>query len=67
MSAVNEYKSREPDWPCIKNESIGEALEFRIGSRELVTEIEKISCDPSLLIEEWNEQPLLNKVRKIVS
>ncbi|XP_033223873.1 phospholipid-transporting ATPase ABCA1 isoform X3 [Belonocnema kinseyi] len=65
ISALNEYKSREPDWPCIKNVSIGEALEFRIGSRELVTEIEKISCDPSLLIEEWNEQPLLNKVRKI--
>lgn len=67
MSAIDDYKDREPNWPCIMNESIGEALELRTGSRELVREIEKISCDPSPLVTEWDEQPLLIKVNKIVS
>lgn len=67
MSVIDEYKSREPNWPCIKNESIGEALELRPGSQELVREIEKISCNPGPLLREWEEQPLLLKVHKIVS
>ncbi|XP_043481651.1 ATP-binding cassette sub-family A member 13 isoform X2 [Leptopilina heterotoma] len=65
LSAIDEYKSREPNWPCFNNESIGEALELRTGSRELVREIEKISCDPTPLINEWDEQPILIKVQKI--
>lgn len=54
-------------WPCIINDSVGVALELRNGSREVVREIEKIGCSPGLFIKEWREQPVLMKVRKIVS
>lgn len=54
-------------WPCIVNDSVGVALELRNGSREVVREIEKIGCSPALLIKEWKEQPVLMRVRKIVS
>lgn len=54
-------------WPCIMNESVGAALELRNGSREVVREIERIACNPSLFIKEWKEQPVIMRVRKIVS
>lgn len=54
-------------WPCILNESVGAALELRNGSREVVREIEKIACEPAPFIKEWREQPMLARVRKIVS
>lgn len=54
-------------WPCIINESVGAALELRNGSREVVREIERIACNPSLFIKEWREQPVITRVQKIVS
>lgn len=67
MSVLDDYKEREQLWPCIINESVGAALELRNGSREVVRQIENIGCDPSLIIKEWREQPILMKIRKIVS
>jgi len=54
-------------WPCIMNESVGTALELRNGSREVVRELERIACNPGLFIKEWREQPIIMRVRKIVS
>lgn len=67
MSVLDDYKERERMWPCIINESVGVALELRDGSREIVRQIENIGCSPSLFIKEWKEQPMLMKIRKIVS
>jgi len=49
------------------NKSVGAALELRNGSQEVVRELERIACDPSLFIKEWREQPVIMRVRKIVS
>ncbi|XP_020291877.1 uncharacterized protein LOC109858741 isoform X2 [Pseudomyrmex gracilis] len=65
ISVIDDYKQREIMWPCIMNESIGTALELRNGSREVMREIERITCNPSLFIKEWKEQPVLMRVRKI--
>ncbi|XP_018348552.1 PREDICTED: uncharacterized protein LOC108752306 [Trachymyrmex septentrionalis] len=65
ISALDDYKEREIMWPCIMNESVGAALELRNGSREVVRELERIACDPSLFIKEWREQPVIMRVRKI--
>lgn len=67
MSVLDDYKERERMWPCIMNESVGVALELRNGSREVVRQIENIGCSPSLFIKEWREQPILMRIRKIVS
>lgn len=67
ISVLDDYKSREEQWPCIQNESVGSAMELRNGTREIVREIERISCNPSLFIQEWKEQPILSRARKIVS
>lgn len=42
-------------------------MELRNGSREVVQEIERIACNPTLFIKEWKEQPILMRIRKIVS
>ncbi|XP_024889665.1 ATP-binding cassette sub-family A member 13 isoform X1 [Temnothorax curvispinosus] len=65
ISAIDDYKEREVMWPCILNESVGAALELRNGSREVVREIERIACNPTLFIKEWREQPVIMRVRKI--
>ncbi|XP_076760468.1 lipid droplet defective [Xylocopa sonorina] len=65
ISVLDDYKSREEQWPCIRNESVGSAMELRNGTREIVREIERISCNPALFIREWKEQPVLTKARKI--
>ncbi|XP_028048892.2 uncharacterized protein LOC105837746 isoform X2 [Monomorium pharaonis] len=65
ISALDDYKERETMWPCVFNESVGAALELRNGSREVVRELEKIACDPSLFIKEWREQPIIMRVRKM--
>jgi len=49
------------------NQSIGAALELRNGSQDVVKEIERVACNPSLFIKEWKEQPVIIRVRKIVS
>jgi len=49
------------------NESVSVTLELRNGSREVVREIERIGCNPSSFIQEWKEQPMIMRVRKIVS
>lgn len=64
---LDDYKEREQFWPCVAIESAGETLELRNGSREFVREMERIACDPTSFIKEWREQPILMKVRKIVS
>ncbi|XP_076548743.1 lipid droplet defective isoform X1 [Osmia lignaria lignaria] len=65
ISVLDDYKSREEQWPCIQNESVGSAMELRNGTREIVREIERISCNPALFIQEWKEQPILSRSRKI--
>ncbi|CAL7936973.1 unnamed protein product [Xylocopa violacea] len=65
ISVLDDYKSREEQWPCIRDESVGSAMELRNGTREIVREIERISCNPALFIREWKEQSVLTKVRKI--
>lgn len=67
ISVLDDYKEREKFWPCILNESVSATLELRNGSREVVRQIERIGCDPSSFIKEWKEQPMLMRVRKIVS
>ncbi|XP_029170086.1 LOW QUALITY PROTEIN: uncharacterized protein LOC114939826 [Nylanderia fulva] len=66
ISVLDDYKERETMWPCVITNSVGVALELRNGSREVVRQIEKIGCSPSLFIKEWREQPVLMKVRKIL-
>ncbi|XP_023289550.1 uncharacterized protein LOC105698871 [Orussus abietinus] len=66
ISAISKYKEREPHWPCIHAESLGSVLEFRNGSRQVIREIERILCNPGLLLREWEEHPVLSKVNKIV-
>lgn len=41
-------------------------MEMREGTREIIREIERISCNPALFIQEWNEHPVFTKTRKIV-
>ncbi|XP_026675626.1 uncharacterized protein LOC108632621 isoform X2 [Ceratina calcarata] len=65
ISLLDDYKSREEQWPCVKNESVGAAMELRNGTREIIREIERISCNPSLFIQEWKEQPVLTRAKKI--
>lgn len=67
MTAINKYKEREPDWPCVHNESIGEVLELRNGSRSFLREFERITCEPTAFIKEWKNQPIIMKVGNIVS
>ncbi|KAF7403454.1 hypothetical protein HZH68_006248 [Vespula germanica] len=66
MTAINNYKEREPDWPCVHNESIGEVLELRNGSRSFLRELERITCEPAAFIEEWKNQPIIMKVGNII-
>ncbi|XP_053973403.1 uncharacterized protein LOC128873691 isoform X1 [Hylaeus volcanicus] len=65
ISVLDDYKSREEQWPCVQRESVGSAMELRSGTREIVREVERISCNPALFIREWKEQPLLISARKI--
>ncbi|XP_014612694.1 PREDICTED: uncharacterized protein LOC106791527 isoform X1 [Polistes canadensis] len=65
ITAINEYKERETDWPCVKNESIGTVLEFRKGSQSFIKELERIACEPIELIKEWRNHPVLMKARRI--
>lgn len=67
MSVVDEYVAREKMWPCVVNQSMGNALELRNGSQEIVREIEHIACDSTYFVKEWKEHPVVMKVRKIVS
>ncbi|XP_076237165.1 lipid droplet defective [Calliopsis andreniformis] len=66
ISVLDDYKSREKQWPCVEKESVGAAMELRNGTREIVREIERISCNPALFIREWKEQPVLSSVQKIL-
>ncbi|XP_076176197.1 lipid droplet defective isoform X2 [Ptiloglossa arizonensis] len=65
LSVLNDYKSREKQWPCVQRESVGSTMELRNGTREIVREMERISCNPALFIREWKEQLLFfqNKVQ----
>nr|XP_012136751.1 PREDICTED: uncharacterized protein LOC100878441 isoform X3 [Megachile rotundata] len=65
ISVLDDYKFREEQWPCIQNESVGAAMELRNGTREIVREIERISCNPALFTQEWRDQPVLTRARKI--
>ncbi|KAG7198455.1 hypothetical protein KM043_005838 [Ampulex compressa] len=65
LSVVEDYQSRETHWPCVQNESIGENLQLRPGSREIVREVERIACNPELFVREWKDQPIITRVRKI--
>lgn len=49
------------------NVSIGDVLELRNGSRSFLRELERIACDPTGLIKEWKNHPIIMKVRNIVS
>lgn len=42
-------------------------MELRNGTREIVREIERISCNPALFIREWKEQPVLTSAGRMVS
>ncbi|XP_017788277.1 PREDICTED: uncharacterized protein LOC108570860 [Habropoda laboriosa] len=66
ISVLDDYKSREEQWPCVRNESVGFVMELRNGTREIVREIERISCNPALFIQEWKEQPVLTRAKKIL-
>ncbi|KAK2584735.1 hypothetical protein KPH14_007066 [Odynerus spinipes] len=66
ISIIDQYKYREPDWPCVKNQSVGDFLELRNGSRSLVKELERITCEPAAFIKEWRNQPVLTRARKIL-
>lgn len=67
MSVIDDYKLRELMWPCVMNESIGSAIELRDGSRDVVREIERIGCSSGNFIKEWTDQPIIKKVRELVS
>ncbi|XP_035722982.1 uncharacterized protein LOC118441973 isoform X2 [Vespa mandarinia] len=66
MSNIDKYKEREFDWPCVHNESIGEVLELRNGSRSFLRELERITCDSTGFIKEWENHPIIMKVRNII-
>lgn len=42
-------------------------MELRSGTREIIREIERISCNPTLFVQEWREQPVLTRAKKIAS
>ncbi|OAD61200.1 ATP-binding cassette sub-family A member 13 [Eufriesea mexicana] len=65
ISILGDYKSQEKQWPCVEKESVGSAMELRSGTREIIREIERISCNPGLFIREWQEHPVLKKARRI--
>ncbi|XP_024944655.1 uncharacterized protein LOC107271675 isoform X2 [Cephus cinctus] len=65
FTGITEYQNHEPDWPCIRSESIGDVLDLRNGSRQVVREIERISCNPGLFLREWTDQPAFTRLRKI--
>ena len=65
ISVLDDYKSREEQWPCVEKESAGSAMELRNGTREIVREIERISCNPALFNREWKEQPVLTSARRM--
>lgn len=66
ISVLDDYKSREERWPCVQNESVGSAMEMRDGTREIIRELERISCNPALFIQEWREQAVFARAKKIV-
>lgn len=49
------------------NESIGEVLELRNGSRLFLRKLERIACDPTGFTKEWKNHPIIMKVQNIVS
>ncbi|XP_078047717.1 lipid droplet defective isoform X2 [Augochlora pura] len=57
ISLLDDYNSREDLWPCVKEESVGAALELRSGSRAVIEKMENISCNPSPIITEWKAYP----------
>lgn len=67
ISILDDYKSQEEQWPCVQRESVGAAMELRSGTREIIREIERISCNPTLFVQEWREQPVLTRAKKIAS
>ncbi|KAK9294638.1 hypothetical protein QLX08_010802 [Tetragonisca angustula] len=65
ISVLDDYKTREERWPCVQNESVGSAMEMRDGTREIIREIERVSCNPALFIQEWREQAVFARAKKI--
>nr|XP_033323682.1 uncharacterized protein LOC117218991 isoform X1 [Megalopta genalis]XP_033323683.1 uncharacterized protein LOC117218991 isoform X1 [Megalopta genalis]XP_033323684.1 uncharacterized protein LOC117218991 isoform X1 [Megalopta genalis] len=57
ISLLDDYNSREDQWPCVKQESVGAALELRSGSRAVIEKMENISCNPAPIIKEWKTYP----------
>ncbi|XP_048511619.1 ATP-binding cassette sub-family A member 13 isoform X2 [Athalia rosae] len=55
ISALIDYKNRETSWPCVKEQSIGEVLAVRNGTRNIIREIERIACNPGSFINEWQQ------------
>lgn len=65
ITVISKHQKNEDEWPCVYKQSIGEAMELRTGTKAVVREMEKIFCDPSRFIKEWNEQPMLVRLVKI--
>ncbi|KAH0550173.1 hypothetical protein KQX54_017854 [Cotesia glomerata] len=66
VTAVNNHQKVEQNWPCIFNKSVGDVLELRPGTKELIREIERISCNPGLFIKEWEEHAAFKRVYEII-
>ncbi|XP_053595540.1 uncharacterized protein LOC103571174 isoform X2 [Microplitis demolitor] len=66
VTAINNHQKVELNWPCIFNQSVGDVLELRPGTKELIREIERISCNPGLFIREWEEHPTFKRVYEII-
>ncbi|KAK0086066.1 hypothetical protein PV325_003922 [Microctonus aethiopoides] len=65
ISVIFDLQKREIYYPCVQNQSLGEALQLRPGTKQLVREIERISCNPGQFIKEWEQQPLIMKLEDI--
>lgn len=55
FSAIVDYKKRETSWPCVREQSVGEVLGIRNGTRKIIKEIERVACSPGIFIKEWRQ------------
>ncbi|XP_028982053.1 uncharacterized protein LOC107039836 isoform X2 [Diachasma alloeum] len=65
LTTINDHVVNEPNWPCSYKQSLGEALELRPGTQQLLRQIEKIACNPVPFIREWSEHPTFMRTSKI--
>lgn len=64
IALVRNNQEEKTNSLCKYNQSFDDSLEFHAGNEEFVRD--KLNCDPSNLIKEWNEQPNIDDSHQIV-